>query len=481
MDSKTTASSGTGGSGGTTTGQGGDVGGSGGGGTGPITCNSNSDCPEPTNVCDTVKNICVECLVLSDCGHKAGTVCDKGKCDCPGTDKWCGPNNCVDTDTSPDNCGDCEHACFGTCAMGKCTDPWEPTATKGAPGARSRHVAIWTGKVMVVWGGTSNGGASGALNTGAMYDPATLTWTALSTVNAPTPRYWSAAVWTGTEMIVWGGIDTQGNYSSDGARFNPTTNAWSPMTDTGAPPSRARHTAVWADNASPPIMIVWGGTDAANELNSGGRYDPSADKWEPTKALPLPAAPRQRHGAVWDTAAQRMIIYGGRGDGQNQSNIYLPGDSVPGGHIYNPQADTWLNTTPTGEPSARADFTATWDGSRMLVFGGTDGSYLDTGFQYLNDGWSPFNGTPPSARHEHTAVWLDGAKRLVVWGGRDGSGVLDSGAVLDSANNTWDATVPTVLDARSEHTAVSTGTTMIVWGGINKSNQRLNTGGVYTP
>src|SRR4029077_17349278 len=33
------------------------------------------------------------------------------------------------------------------------------------------------------------------------------TWTATSTANAPTGRAYHKSVWTGTEMIVWGGYD----------------------------------------------------------------------------------------------------------------------------------------------------------------------------------------------------------------------------------------------------------------------------------
>ena len=55
---------------------------------------------------------------------------------------------------------------------------------------------------MIVWGGF-NGGTS--LNTGARYNPSTDSWTGTSTTNAPTGRDNHTAVWTGSEMIVWGG------------------------------------------------------------------------------------------------------------------------------------------------------------------------------------------------------------------------------------------------------------------------------------
>ena len=45
------------------------------------------------------------------------------------------------------------------------------------------------------------------LNTGARYNPTTDSWTATSTTSAPAGRYLHTAAWTGSEMIVWGGVD----------------------------------------------------------------------------------------------------------------------------------------------------------------------------------------------------------------------------------------------------------------------------------
>src|SRR5438067_7410575 len=86
---------------------------------------------------------------------------------------------------------------------GGCTDDtWTPTSLTNAPAARSAHTAVWTGSEMIVWGG-SNGTP---LNTGGRYNPSTDTWTPTSIgVNTPVGRYSHTAVWTGSEMIVWGG------------------------------------------------------------------------------------------------------------------------------------------------------------------------------------------------------------------------------------------------------------------------------------
>jgi N-acetylneuraminic acid mutarotase len=104
---------------------------------------------------------------------------------------------------------------------------------------------------MVVWGGTQGFGTN--LNTGGRYDPGTDTWTATSTTNAPAGRYRHTAVWTGSEMIVWGGTDG-GNYLNTGGRYSPNMNSWTATTTTNAPDGRELHTAVWTGSE----MIIWG-------------------------------------------------------------------------------------------------------------------------------------------------------------------------------------------------------------------------------
>ena len=88
-----------------------------------------------------------------------------------------------------------------------CTDDtWTATTTANAPVARTRHTAVWTGTEMIVWGGLD---VSSVSNTGGRYNPSTDSWTATSTTNAPAARDCHTAIWTGSEMIVWGGDDSE--------------------------------------------------------------------------------------------------------------------------------------------------------------------------------------------------------------------------------------------------------------------------------
>src|SRR5260370_36527719 len=95
---------------------------------------------------------------------------------------------------------------------------------------------------MIAWGGAN---ASGPIDPGKGYDRANESWASTSRVNAPSPRKWHTGVWTGSEMIVWGGyaggiitppLDT-------GGRYDPLTTTWAATTI--GPRGRYSHTAVW--------------------------------------------------------------------------------------------------------------------------------------------------------------------------------------------------------------------------------------------
>src|SRR2546430_964543 len=70
---------------------------------------------------------------------------------------------------------------------------WEMRAT--SPGPRELHTAVWSGTEMLVWGG---GTAGIFLNNGGRYNPATDTWRSITLSNAPSGRWVHGAAWTGT-------------------------------------------------------------------------------------------------------------------------------------------------------------------------------------------------------------------------------------------------------------------------------------------
>jgi N-acetylneuraminic acid mutarotase len=344
-----------------------------------------------------------------------------------------------------------------------CTDDtWQATTTSDAPHPREWHTAVWTGSEMIVWGGFFDDGVSHYLNTGGSYKPSSDSWTVTSLSNAPAGRHSHTAVWTGSEMIVWGGVAGSG-FLNSGGRYNPVTDTWTATSTTNAPTGRIDHTVVWTGSE----MIVWGGT--TDGLNTGGRYNPSTDTWTATSITGAPTY-RQWHTAVWTGA--EMIVWGGIG-----------GPWLNTGGKYNPGTDSWTATSTTNAPAPRDLHTAVWTGTQMIVWGGFfyDGNnhYFNTGGRYnpSTDSWTPTSVTnAPEARFFHTAVWT--GSEMITWGGNDGINNLNTGGRYDPSTNSWRVTsITNAPDARGSNTTVWTGTQMIVWGGYYPIY--FNTGGRY--
>jgi N-acetylneuraminic acid mutarotase len=353
-------------------------------------------------------------------------------------------------------------------ATGCVPDTWTPMQS-GAPAPRNQHSVVWTGSEMIVWGGTSGL----FLNSGGRYDPATSTWTPISTgANVPPARVSHTAIWTGSEMIVWGGSDQHGTQFNEGGRYDPATDTWKPTsTGTGCPGVRSGHTAVWTGST----MIVWGGSSRQGEpYLAGGRYVPATDTWTSIASGPGAPTNRSRHTAVW--TGTQMLVWGGYGD-----QAYLNS-----GGRYDPGTDSWTPMSlGAGVPIGRSGHTTVWTGTEMIVWGGYvgGGGYLNSGGRYdpTSDTWAPtsLGAGVPVGRDGHTAVWT--GTEMIVWGGYTGSPYLNSGGRYDPLSDSWTSTslgdgVPL---GRSGHTAVWTGTEMIVWGGYG--TVVLSSGGRYDP
>jgi hypothetical protein len=193
--------------------------------------------------------------------------------------------------------------------------------------------------------------------------------------------------------------------------------------------------------------------------------------WTATSTTSAPAA-RLCHTAVW--TGSKMIVWGG------QNNV---GTFLNSGGLYDPAANTWTNTAATsGVPSPREFHSAVWTGSKMIVWGGQQVS-LGTGPTNTGGIYDPARNTwtatstsnAPTPRRDHTAVWT--GSKMIVWGGWNGAVTsFGDGGIYDPVTNTW-ATMSSsgAPAARYGHTGVWTGSKMIVWGGQGGSN----TGGVY--
>lgn len=333
---------------------------------------------------------------------------------------------------------------------------WANATATDAPTARSAHSAVWTGQEMVVWGGTLGAGVYSSV--GARYQPELDAWTAVSTVSAPAARSGHSAVWTGQEMVVWGGFSGS-SYLNTGGRFAVSNQLWSAVTPTGAPAARDGHAAIWTGSR----MVIWGGRNSTGMLVEGALYTPSNNTWT-ALSLPNAPAPRAAASAVW--TGDRLLVWGGDGtnDYLNTGAQLLFTNGVP---------SEWRTNNLTGAPSARSGHTAVWTGSRMLVWGGSrSGNYLGDGAAYdpVADAWTALTTTnAPVARTLHNAVWT--GSEMVVFGGETASGTVATGGAYDPVKDQWRVLGnPGSPQARSEATAVWTGSEVLFFGGRNNGS-----------
>lgn len=352
--------------------------------------------------------------------------------------------------------------------------------------SRIQTSAVWTGSEMIVWGGYVDSDSSRIESqTGERYNPITDTWMPLPVDdNTPSDRRNHAMVWTGEEMIVFGGHwGINYWYYADGAIYSPQSDSWRSMASLAYAERRSHASAVWTGSE----MLVWGGkyehySGSAREVvmqSSGWRYDPQSDEWSAMSQTNVPSG-RVFHSAVWTGAD--MLVFGGQYDVRSDYNT-VTGGYFEDGARYNPSLDEWTSL-PLG-PSARSRHATVWTGNEMLVHSG----YGATG--YIADGWSLQPGAEeweplpqtdaPEARRDAQSAWT--GNEFVVWGGRsDTTNYLGQGSAYSPSSGQWRAVTDTSAPAgRVEFQSVWTGDEFIVWGGQTASDTYASGGGRWTP
>jgi hypothetical protein len=232
-------------------------------------------------------------------------------------------------------------------------------------------------------------------------------------------------------MIVFGGIDAtvtpqnnvllQTNANGSGGILAGT---WSDLPVTFVPPARLLHGAVY-DQANNRMIIFGGCADVECQLplndtwvlsNANGTGGtPIWTKLAPTGTLP---APREFPNAVYDSANNRMIVYSGDdGTSVDYFDVWvLTNANGLGG------TPAWIQLTPTGAtPDAFDASSSVYDSTTntMIVFGGGE---------FANSVWTLTNANGLTG----TPAWTN-----LIANGKAGSppGRVASQAVYDSANN----------------------------------------------
>jgi len=312
-------------------------------------------------------------------------------------------------------------------------DPWY-TLTSGLnefpppPSARFGSAHVWTGIELVVWGGAQDDGAV-RFDDGFTLDPLQRRWTAMP----PSPlkaRYFPASVWTEKEVLVWGGWESQGTYLSDGAAFEPATGMWRMLPE--APITYGRSLSVWTGSE----MLVWNPDDG-----TGAAYNPTSDSWRRIGDAPFPL--ERANAAIWTGA--EMIVLGMSSDGGHEE-IRARGLS------YQASTDAWAEL-PRPDLSENA-VSIVWTGSEVI---GVDYNHRVQSFRPGDDSWSVLPRVPLEDGEGGDGVAFAAGDLFVD---------TPAGQILmDVASGVWGATLPPLRPGDGYLEPVSAGDAIVLLQG----------------
>ena len=346
---------------------------------------------------------------------------------------------------------------------------WTSIAVPANLAGRTDNSVVWTGAEMIVWGGRGQQ----LFDDGARYNPALDQWSDISSIGAPSAREEHSATWTGTEMIVWGGIG-QTFFLRDGARYDPATDSWTPMSTNAAPSERNGHTAIWTGTE----LIVWGGGWGEIGLNSDGRrYDPSTDTWTVMSSVNAPAV-RTGHHAVFD--GQRMIVWGGV---STNGSANFP---VSNGGVYDPVSDVWTPLPTQNAPditkSTSIPDSVVQAGTDMMVWSPWSDVIRDPvtnefasvivsearRYDSVQEQWQTVVDACESIATPN-AVWLNG--RMLSW-----NEDFTEGYAYDAQRDGWHPVTSFPGAPTTDAKVIAIGDSVIVWGGRADSVGFTNVG-----
>jgi hypothetical protein len=372
-----------------------------------------------------------------------------------------GQDAAVDVETKPPSCG-----------PPGATTGWIETISAVGSGVRVGDRAVWIGDGLFVY----NAGAYNVTRRGAIWNRASRTWSSINLTNAPQSLDNFGITWTGSKVVIWGGITTAGlvHLSNAGWLYDPIADSWSTMGGTGAPAARQGAIVLWTGTH----VVVWDGTDSSTTSFTSGWGQLPGGMWDPTGPTwtEIPARSEKGAGtrAVW--ADTGLLLAGGASTFSTFGRF----------DFWVPPAASW--GPGCAMTNARRYASLVWTGTRAIVWGGREGDPASVNpVVYVGTGLSiePGNCTATavaasslSPRSNHSAVWT--GSRMIVFGGNSGTygGTRYSdGASYDPVQDQWSPLEPGTPGARANHQAFWTGTEMIIWG---SSSSEL-AGCVYKP
>ena len=183
---------------------------------------------------------------------------------------------------------------------------------------------------------------------------------------------------------------------------------WSPWQN----PLAARSDHGLAYDSARDRLVLFGGQGPQGALGDTWEYDGA--RWHRMTPTVSPT-PRAKHDMVYDVSRGVVVLFGGGGAG------YL-------GDTWEWDGATWTQRAPTSAPSARSGHAMAYDvgRSRVVLFGGQNGTEshgMSDLWEYNGAEWTekPSSGSWPSVRFGPALAYHPGLGEVVLFGGRGGT------------------------------------------------------------
>ena len=205
------------------------------------------------------------------------------------------------------------------------------------------------------------------------------TWRKVVSATAPKGRFLQAAAFDETRglLVTFGGENRSASGGTpetmqDLWEWSPTQGTWALRTTSGAVPDpRAGATMVF-DSARNKMVLFGGRSASGYNYEDLWEWDPTTGDWTERSAAGTHPAARAQQGMVYQKSTGKILLYGGgrstapSSDGTSVSMSF--GDTWQ----LDPATATWTAMSPTSSPSVRHDFGLVWDSGRnkAVFFGG---------------------------------------------------------------------------------------------------------------
>ncbi|NMO16789.1 hypothetical protein HPC49_09085 [Pyxidicoccus fallax] len=314
-----------------------------------------------------------------------------------------------------------------TCVNGGCatnSPPWRQAHPATVPSVRRGYAMVYdSARQRVVLFGGFDVQHNQPLNDTWEWDGTN--WEQKAPAAAPRSRAYHALAYDSTrQRVVLFGGSRGSDLLDDTWEWDGTD--WVQKSPSNPPYARERHALAY-DSARQRV-VLFGGQRFG--VSGGDTWEWDGTNWVQIFPATAPSA-RLGHALAYDSARQRVVLFGG-------SEMKSVSEYVVLNDTWEWDGTNWVQEAPAAAPGVRLSHALAYDSARqriVLFGGGGKGSSWDDTWEWDGTNWEQkAPAAAPGARMSHALAYDSARQRVVLFGGRE----RKSGTVFVDVNDTWE-------------------------------------------